>query len=80
MSVLRDRIISQPGIGGPEYAHPGGTSATPMVMPLAHVDYAGMSAYYQDMHSMPATAEPNSVPLAVLAPGSFGKVVPAGRA
>ena len=78
VSVLRSRIVSQ-GTGGPEYTHPSGTSATPMVMPLALVDYgpAGTGSY-QDMHAL-ATGDVNAVPLAVVAPGSFGKVVPSGR-
>jgi hypothetical protein len=79
VSVLRNRIMSQADGGGPEYSHPGGTSATPMVMPLAVVDYAGTSACYQDAHCLPASGDVNAVPLAVTAPGSFGKVVPAGR-
>jgi hypothetical protein len=50
-----------------------------MVMPLALVDYgpAGTGSY-QDMHAL-ATGDVNAVPLAVVAPGSFGKVVPSGR-
>jgi hypothetical protein len=79
VSVLRNRIIGQSAPGGPDYSHPAGTSATPMMMPLAVVDYAGTSAYYQDAHCLPATGDVNAVPMAVLAPGSFGKVAPAGR-
>lgn len=78
MSVLRSRIISQ-GMGGPEYTHPSTTSATPMVMPLALVDYGGAGATYQDLHVQPASGDVNAVPLAVVAPGTFGKVVPSGR-
>lgn len=78
MSVLRDRIMTQ-GIAGPAYSHPPGTSATPMVMPLAHVDYTGNMASYQDLHAWGATGDVNAVPLAVMAPGTFGKVVPSGR-
>ena len=79
MSVLRNRIINQPFGGGPDYSHPSGTSATPMVMPLALVDYGGAGATYQDLHMQPATGDVNAVPLAVVAPGSFGTVVPAGK-
>ena len=79
MSVLRDRIVSQGGIGGPAYTHPSVTGATPMVMPLALVEYGGAgTGSYQDMHAL-ATGDVNAVPLAVVAPGSFGKVVAAGR-
>jgi hypothetical protein len=80
VSVLRNRIMDQAGQGGPEYSHPGGTSATPMVMPLALVTYAAGAGTYQDMHAVPpASGDVNAVPLAVVAPGSFGKVVPSGR-
>jgi len=78
MSVLRDRIMTQ-GQAGPEYTHPAGTHATPMVMPLAHVDYTGNMASYQDLHAYGATGDVNAVPLAVMAPGTFGKVAPSGR-
>lgn len=80
MSVLRNRIVSQPTGGTPEYYHPHGTSATPMVMPLALVDYDGVHARYHDLHAMPATGDVRHVPVAVVAPGTFGKVVPAGVA
>jgi len=79
VSVLRDRIVGQSASGGPEYSHPSGTAATPMVMPLALVHYAGTAASYQDLHCMPASGDVNAVPLAVVAPGSFGKVAPSGR-
>jgi hypothetical protein len=78
VSVLRNRILAQ-GSDGPQYTHPGGTSATPMVMPLALVNYGGAGATYEDLHAQPATGDVNAVPLAVVAPGTFGKVVPAGR-
>jgi hypothetical protein len=80
VSVLRNRIMRQTAAGnGPEYSHPGGTSATPMVMPLAAVDYGGAgTGSYQDMHAL-ATGDVGAVPLAVVAPGTFGTVVPAGR-
>jgi hypothetical protein len=79
MSILRNRIITQGQFGGPAYTHPSGTSATPMVMPLALVDYGGAGATYQDLHLQPASGDVNAVPLAVIAPGSFGMVVPAGH-
>jgi hypothetical protein len=82
VSVLRNRIISQGTAGGPAYTHPAVTSATPTVMPLALVDYGGpgAGAMYQDLHVVQASGDVNAVPLAVVAPGSFGMVVPAGRA
>ena len=79
MSVLRNRIVSQAADTGPEFSHPGGTSATPMVMPLAAVHFEGLTASYHDLHPMLASGDVNAVPLAVMAPGSFGKVVPSGR-
>jgi hypothetical protein len=80
VSVLRSRIIaSHAAPGGPDYTHPAVTGATPMVMPLALVDYGGAGAFYQDLHMQPATGDPNAAPLAVVAPGTFGKVVPSGR-
>jgi hypothetical protein len=78
VSVLRNRIVSQPTSSGPEYTHPSGTAATPMVMPLAAVHYAGTTASYHDLHAM-ASGDVNAVPLGVVAPGTFGKVVPSGR-
>jgi hypothetical protein len=82
VSILRNRIIAkhaEPG-AGPDYSHPAGTSATPMVMPLALVDYGGAgTGSYQDLHAW-STGDPNAVPMAAVAPGTFGKVVPAGVA
>jgi hypothetical protein len=79
VSVLRNRIMTQHLPAGPAYGHPHGTEMTPMVMPLAMVDYGGAGARYQDLHCQPATGDVNAVPLAVVAPGTFGTVVPAGR-
>ena len=84
MSVLRNRIVAKyadttDAAAGPAYTHPGGTSATPMIMPLALVDYGGAgTGSYQDMHAW-STGDPNAVPMAVVAPGTFGKVVASGR-
>ena len=84
MSVLRNRVIAQYADAqgtstSPDYSHPGGTSATPMIMPLALVDYGGAgTGSYQDMHAW-STGDPNAVPMAVVAPGTFGKVVASGR-
>jgi hypothetical protein len=84
VSVLRNRIIAKyddedGSMTCPAYTHPGGTAATPMVMPLALVEYGGAgTGTYQDMHAL-ATGDVNAVPLAVVAPGSFGRVVASGR-
>jgi hypothetical protein len=84
MSVLRNRVIAryadaQGTSTSPVYSHPAGTQATPMIMPLALVDYGGAgTGSYQDMHAW-STGDPNAVPMAVVAPGTFAKVVPAGR-
>ena len=81
MSILRNRIIAHTATpGGPVYSHPHGTSATPMVMPLALVDYGGAgTGSYTDMHAW-STGDPNAAPMAAVTPGTFGRVVPAGRA
>lgn len=78
MSVLRDRIATQ-GKFAPAYTHPHGTQAAPMVMPLALVDYTGDMASYQDLHAHGASGDVNAVPLAVVAPGTFGRAAPSGR-
>jgi hypothetical protein len=78
VSVLRERIVAD-AAPGPEYTHPYGTSATPMVMPLARVTYGPIASQYEDMHPLPASGDVNAVPMAVVAPGPFGKVVPSGR-
>lgn len=79
MSVLSSRIMEQAQNPGPDYAHVAVTGATPMVMPLALVEYgpAGTGSY-QDLHAL-ATGDVNAVPMAVVAPGTFGTVVPSGR-
>lgn len=48
MSVLRDRIVNQ-GNDGPDM-HPVGTGATPMVMPLALVQYNELGTLYRTVH------------------------------
>lgn len=52
MSVLRSRIVNHAGLGqGSPGAHPYGTSATPMTMPLAHVEYGSDEvALYGTLH------------------------------
>jgi hypothetical protein len=77
MSVLRNRILAQGGGASGSY-HPYGTSATPMIMPLAAVEYDGVNLAYQDMHPL-NTGDVNAAPVAATAPGSWGQVVAAGR-
>jgi hypothetical protein len=84
VSVLRNRVIAKyaddtGAATTPAYTHPYGTGATPLVMPMALVDYGGAgTGSYQDMHAL-ATGDVNAVPLAVVAPGTFGKVAVSGR-
>lgn len=61
--------------------HPAGTAATPMVMPLAHVQivpttggYATVA--YQDMTPIWTT---DGAAIPATAPGSWGQLIPAGR-
>jgi hypothetical protein len=50
-----------------------------MAMPLALVSYGGAgTGSYQDMHAL-ATGDVNAVPLAAVAPGTFGTTAPSGR-
>jgi hypothetical protein len=50
-----------------------------MVMPMALVEYDNMGGgSYQDLHAV-ATGDVNAVPVAVVAPGTWGKVAPSGR-
>jgi len=83
MSVLRNRIIAHAGEGGAQVAaHPWGTSATPMVMPLAAVTYGSDEvALYGTLHPL-VTADGAVIPAysqaQVHAPYP-APVVPAGR-
>jgi hypothetical protein len=74
MSVLRSRIMA-PGVMG-DY-HPYGTSATPMTMPLAAVEYDGANLSYQDLAPLD-TGDVNAAPVAATAPGTWGQVAAAG--
>jgi len=60
MSVLRDRIVAQPGAGGPDH-HPVGTGATPMTMPMAEITYTGAAALYGTLHPL-VTADGAIIP------------------
>jgi hypothetical protein len=82
MSVLHSRIMAHDAGAGPGAGnHPYGTAETPMVMPLATVDYAGEQAVYGTAHPL-VTADG-----AVIAARSHraatiphvGVTVPAGR-
>jgi hypothetical protein len=78
-SLLHQRLIT-PGGTAPASWHPYGTKATPMLMPLAEVAYhQGLGTYDELYPSPPATGDPNAVPLAVVAPGTWGTVRAAGR-
>lgn len=77
MSVLRDRIASQGQTADAGY-HPHGTGATPMVMPLAHVDYRADSAvYYEELQPL-VSADGAIIPAHTGGPQA--DVIPAGRA
>lgn len=82
MSVLHSRIMAHDGGYGPGAAqHPYGTAETPMVMPLATVDYVTDQAVYGTAHPLVTTDG------AVIAARSHramviphvGVTVPAGR-
>ena len=82
MSVLHRRIMAHDGGYGPGADHhPYGTAETPMVMPLAIVDYANDQAVYGMAHPLVTTDG------AVIAARSsraaviphVGVTVPAGR-
>lgn len=76
MSVLASRLQTG-GISAPDVL-PYGTDRTPMVMPLARVEYDGANLTYQDMEPLD-TGDVNAAPVAATAPGSWGQVTAAGR-
>lgn len=76
MSVLRDRIMSQGEPEGGASYHPVGTGQTPMVMPLAFIEYDGETALYQTAHPM-ITADGAVIP--GRAPFMYPGSVPRGR-
>jgi hypothetical protein len=75
MSTLHDRLQA-PGRMG-DY-HPYGTGATPMVMPLARVEYDGASLSYDTMHPI-VGGDVNAGPIPATGDGAWGQVVAAGR-
>lgn len=81
MSVLHSRITQNPAPGSAASGwHPYGTQATPMVMPVAVVHFNNGTGLYDELYPSPAaSADPNAVPLATVAPGVWGKTPPAGR-
>jgi hypothetical protein len=80
VSILHSRIVRHGGQGGTVTLHPYGTPATPMVMPHWEVDWNHGTGVYRDLSpALPATGDVNAVPLASVAPGTWGAVHPAGR-
>lgn len=78
-SLLQQRLIT-PGGTAPRDWHPYGTRATPMLIPLAAVTYQQGQGLYDELYpSPPATGDPDAVPLAVTAPGTWGTVRASGR-
>ena len=62
MSVLRNRIAAHAGTGHGDSLHPVGTEATPMVMPMAHVQYGDDEvALYGTLHPL-VTADGAVIP------------------
>jgi hypothetical protein len=83
VSVLRNRIVNQAGLGaGQPAGHPVGTEATPMEMPLAHVTYGDDEvALYGTLHPL-VTADGAVIPAyshAYSVNPVPAPVVPAGR-
>jgi len=82
MSVLRNRIIGHAGVGRGPGPHPAGTTATPMVMPMAHVTYgADEVALYGTLHPL-VTADGAVIPAVSRAQAKApypAPVVPAGQ-
>lgn len=79
MSLLQQRLITTPGTGSQSF-HPYGTGDTPMVVPLAEISFNRGHGFYNELYPSPeATGDVNAVPMAVVAPGTWGKVKAAGR-
>lgn len=76
MSVLHTRL-STPQSGVRMRLH--GTSATPMMMPIAVVDYSGTTLAYSDLHPVYYTGDVNGAPVASVSEGGWGWVAPAGQ-
>lgn len=78
-NLLHERLVTPAGTGSAGWA-PYGTQATLMTMPLARVEYNQGHGFYDELYpSQPATGDVNAVPLAVVAPGTWGTVKAAGR-
>lgn len=82
VSVLRDRIVNQAGIGSAPRLAVGVLPATPMIMPLAHVQYGSDEvALYGTLHPL-VTADGATIPAhseAYIANPVPAPVVPSGR-
>lgn len=62
MSVLRNRIVAQAGIGSGQRLAVGALPTTPMIMPLAHVQYGSDEvALYGTLHPL-VTADGAVIP------------------
>lgn len=78
-SLLSQRLSTPAGTGAASF-HPYGTGQTPMIMPMAEIKYTPLVGYYNELYpSLPATGDVNAVPLATVAPGTWGTVKAAGR-
>lgn len=78
-SLLQQRLVTPAGTAAAAW-HPYGTPATPMVMPVARVEYNGGHGFYDELYpSARASGDVNAVPLATVAPGTWGTVRAAGR-
>lgn len=77
INLMQARLVTLPGGAA---THPYGTGQTPMVMPLAEVNYnSGHGLYDELFPAPPASGDVNAVPLATVAPGTWGTVKAAGR-
>ena len=80
MSILHSRIMAQAGTEAP--VHPWGTQATPMVMPLAAIQYSpDEQALYGTLHPLYSAdgAVIAALPHSYIAGPEPAPAVPAGR-
>jgi len=81
MSVLRNRIVAHAGVGVQPGPHPYGSTATPMMMPMALVTYGSDEvALYGTLHPL-VTADGAVIPAVSRAHAEApypAPVVPAG--
>jgi len=78
MSHLRNRIIRQAGANRSAMGgwHPYGTGDTPLIMPLALVQYSGNGARVEQLVPLVAS---NGALIPASAPGAYGHVRIAGN-